>query len=344
MGERQDKSEEITFVNRISLDLSFIPKMTGENANYTLGQESTPWMTYILECYSVFFPYHLGLTVIPIILYYPLIIVICFCYVGNAIYVIYGKIGKFSVDINNKQWDKPRQIVAFISDIGGKVGHGYEISGAENLPEGPAVIVYFHGSIPMDCYLFQQRLYRKTGRQCHLVISNEILKIPGLHTFFYMNGCFNRTIEECVNTLKKGHVLMIAPGGLEEGNAGGHNYKLIWGKRKGFAQVAIDAKVPIVPMFTRNIQEGYWTYAKMWVMEWICKQTRIYLLPQGGMLPVKLRTYIGEPIKYDQNITAEELAEKARIAVEALRDKHQKLPGNILRALGERFEMHPKDE
>ncbi|XP_053156800.1 transmembrane protein 68-like isoform X3 [Hemicordylus capensis] len=286
---KRDKSEEITFVNRISLDLSFIPKMTGENANYTLGQESTPWMTYILECYSVFFPYHLGLTVIPIILYYPLIIVICFCYVGNAIYVIYGKIGKFSVDINNKQWDKPRQIVAFISDIGGKVGHG-------------------------------------------------------LHTFFYMNGCFNRTIEECVNTLKKGHVLMIAPGGLEEGNAGGHNYKLIWGKRKGFAQVAIDAKVPIVPMFTRNIQEGYWTYAKMWVMEWICKQTRIYLLPQGGMLPVKLRTYIGEPIKYDQNITAEELAEKARIAVEALRDKHQKLPGNILRALGERFEMHPKDE
>lgn len=54
---------------------------------------------------------------------------------------------------------------------------------------------------------------------------------------------FCKTREECVEILKKGYLLGIAPGGLREQNYGDNTYQLIWGKRKGFAQVAIDAKV-----------------------------------------------------------------------------------------------------
>ena len=32
-------------------------------------------------------------------------------------------------------------------------------------------------------------------------------------------------------------------------------YSVEWGKREGFAHVAIDAKVPIIPVFTENIRE-----------------------------------------------------------------------------------------
>uniref|UniRef100_A0A670I4E5 Transmembrane protein 68 n=1 Tax=Podarcis muralis TaxID=64176 RepID=A0A670I4E5_PODMU len=75
---------------------------------------------------------------------------------------------------------------------------------------------------------------------------------------------------------------------------------------------------------------------------WLYEKTRLFYLPVYGGFPVKLRTYIGEPIPYDPNITAAELAEKTKTAIENLRDKHQKTPGNILRAISERFDKHYK--
>lgn len=49
--------------------------------------------------------------------------------------------------------------------------------------------------------------------------------------------------EECVNALKKGCLIAIAPGGVREALFSDEMYTIIWGNRKGFAQVAIDAKV-----------------------------------------------------------------------------------------------------
>lgn len=63
-----------------------------------------------------------------------------------------------------------------------------------------------------------------------------------------------------------------------------------------------------------------------------------------GWFPVKFRTFIGEPIPYDPNITAEELTAKTKAALQALITKHQKIPGNILRALMERFQTRQKED
>lgn len=49
--------------------------------------------------------------------------------------------------------------------------------------------------------------------------------------------------EECVRALKNGHLLGISPGGVREALFSDENYPLLWGKRKGFAQVAIDSEV-----------------------------------------------------------------------------------------------------
>lgn len=48
-------------------------------------------------------------------------------------------------------------------------------------------------------------------------------------------------------------------------------------------------------------------------MRWFYEQTRLLIFPVLGPFPVKMRTYIGEPIPYDPNITAEELFEKVNI-------------------------------
>ncbi|XP_060134180.1 monoacylglycerol/Diacylglycerol O-acyltransferase-like [Zootoca vivipara] len=80
---------------------------------------------------------------------------------------------------------------------------------------------------------------------------------------------------------------------------------------------------------------AYRTIGKTRLTKWLYDKTRCIFLPIYGGFPVKLRTFIGEPIPYDPNITAVELAERAKTALENLRDKHQKRPGNILRALSE---------
>lgn len=50
------------------------------------------------------------------------------------------------------------------------------------------------------------------------------------------------SIETCVDVLKNNDILAIAPGGTREMMLS-YNYNLIWANRKGFAKVAIEAKV-----------------------------------------------------------------------------------------------------
>ena len=96
------------------------------------------------------------------------------------------------------------------------------------------------------------------------------------------------TVESCARTLKDGHLLSIAPGGVFEAQFGDNTYKLLWGKRIGFAKVAIQGQAvstiypfwdgpgiysyivisiyfksgfsqPIIPIFTQNLREAFRT-------------------------------------------------------------------------------------
>ncbi|XP_008114388.2 monoacylglycerol/Diacylglycerol O-acyltransferase [Anolis carolinensis] len=315
--------------------------MTAENP--TLGQESNTWLVSLLGGQLNFMMYPLIMLTILIILYYPIIFIFSFNYMSSAFYFIYSKIGNLPEDGNSKLWDKPKRILAIVSGVLGKILHGYEICGIENLPKGPAVLVYYHGAATVDYYFFVFEIYRITGRFCYSVIAHALMHLPGVKQYLRVNRCSDFTREECVALLKQGHLLGIAPGGLREQNYGDNTYKLLWGERKGFAHVAIVAKVPIIPIFTQNIREGYRTYGNTWLTRWLYERTWAGF-PLYGLIPVKLRTHIGQPIPYDPNVTAEELAEKTKMAVEALRDKYQTIPGSILRALWERFEVHHKNK
>ncbi|MBN3304749.1 TMM68 protein, partial [Amia calva] len=161
-----------------------------------------------------------------------------------------------------------------------------------------------------------------------------------LEVFSVMHG----PQKECVNALKNGHLLGISPGGVREALFSDESYVLLWGNRKGFAQVAIDAKVPIIPMFTQNVREGFRSLGSIRLYRWLYEKFRLPIVPIYGGFPVKFRTYLGDPIPYDPNLTAAELADKVRYAVQSLIDRHQKIPGNILRALLERFHRRHKED
>lgn len=64
-------------------------------------------------------------------------------------------------------------------------------------------------------------------------------------------------------------------------------------------------------MFTENLREAFRSvgFLRRWFIK-IYNATRIPVRPIYGGFPVKFRTYLGEPIPYDPNVTAEELQQK----------------------------------
>ena len=88
------------------------------------------------------------------------------------------------------------------------------------------------------------------------------------------------TIESCLNTLKRGDLLIIYPGGVHEAVYSDSSYKLCWREKAGFAKLAAESKCvkifildfefifevknltikkyflkPIIPIFTQNCRE-----------------------------------------------------------------------------------------
>ena len=111
-----------------------------------------------------------------------------------------------------------------------------------------------------------------------------------------------------------------------------------WKSRVGFAKIALEAKVPIIPVFTKNIRESVRTIScGRPLMKWIYDKTRLPCAPIYGGFPVKMTTFIGDPIPYNSEDTPEELRDKCKKALEDLIEKHQRIPGSICLALFERF-------
>ena len=75
--------------------------------------------------------------------------------------------------------------------------------------------------------------------------------------------------EKCVEILRSGHLLAISPGGVREALLSDETYSIIWGNRKGFAQVAIDAQVV-------SCQSHYSSKAHVNFKEMLQKWARVY--------------------------------------------------------------------
>ncbi|XP_032078837.1 transmembrane protein 68-like [Thamnophis elegans] len=283
------------------------------------------------------------LLVFFLLIYYVTAGIVLICYACTFCLYIWKKKYNIKGDFSDEIWKKPKLCIANLVILCGKIWHGYEVIGMENLPQGPGLIVYYHGAVVFDYIMLIAKVYAKTGRTIQSVVHCFFYLIPGIKLCLDIVGCIEGKQTFCADVLNRGYLLGIAPGGLREQNFSNENYNLEWSTRTGFAKVALKNKVPIIPMFTENLREAYRTVGNTSLSKWLYEHFRFLCLPIYGGFPVKLRTYIGEPIPYDPNLTAKELAEKTKIAIENLRDRHQKLPGNILRALLERFDKNKKD-
>lgn len=191
----------------------------------------TLWLTWLLTPLLITFLLPL---VIVIMLYVNAIILYIYKLHWNSLRVTYGA---------GDKWRAALRAIAAIWDAHGWVWHGYEVQGLENIPEkDPALIVYYHGAIPIDLYYFMTKVYMYKKRLIHTVADYFLFKIPGFSIIAEGMCVVPGTVQTCSNILKEGNILAIAPGGVYESQFS-QNYCLMWKKRLGFAKVAIDAKV-----------------------------------------------------------------------------------------------------
>ncbi|XP_054156024.1 transmembrane protein 68-like [Oppia nitens] len=224
-------------------------------------------------------------------------------------------------------------------DAHGYYWHGYQVIGWDRIPRtGPALLVYYHGCLPLDHMYLMTKVLLGKHRVIHAVGDYFLFMIPGSRLVLSRLRILTGPPGECVRLLNAGHLLSIAPGGCREALFGDNRYRLLWNNRQGFARVAREARVPIIPVFTVNIGESFrsvkWC---QWLLRPLYEWSRLPLVPFYGGFPVKLTTYVGEPIPYDPGVSVDQLALRTKQAVERLIRENQRIPGNIWDAICDRF-------
>lgn len=227
----------------------------------------------------------------------------------------------------------------------GRFYNSYEVVGDHHIPQdGPALIVFYHGLMPIDVWYFGLNHYLKTGRLIRGLGDRWLFKTPLLKQLVESVGGVEGRPEVAKRFLEEGHLVGVSPGGVREAISGtSKNYQLIWGKRLGFAKLAIEAQVPIIPGFTRNIEETYRApLADTSFFQNLYESTRWPLVPIMGLgplpMPAKLTTFIGEPILIQKDETPENLRERVHSALTELIETHQPKDQTILNAIKENID------
>jgi len=226
----------------------------------------------------------------------------------------------------------------------GKIYNGFEAHGIDKIPtDRGALLVFYHGLIPIDAWYFGLHFYLQKKILIRALGDRWLFRTPGLSWLCRAVGAVPGDPQTAVTLLKNGRLVGVSPGGVREAIKGmSNNYKLVWGKRTGFAKVATEAQVDIIPVFTENIDETYVApYAEKPIFQQIYELTKLPLVPILGVgflpFPVKLRTWVGDPIPYDPDRSVEELRDLTAQGLNDLIQKHQNKNQNVLTALKNRL-------
>ncbi|VIO86648.1 Uncharacterized protein BM_BM14788 [Brugia malayi] len=300
------------------------------------------WISWAIDCVDWDYLEYLIWLFLPLFVAFILPAILLLFIYGCVIFLhIYGLRNRIREAYASSLWDGARISIASFWDAVGYVWHGYEIKGLENVPnEGSALLVYYHGTLPIDVYYVIAKCMLHKKRTLHCVGDKFIFKIPGwgmiCKVFYITPG----TVDDCMARLKDGHLLCIAPGGVREALfSDPTRYNIMWARRLGFAKVIIGCPgTPVIPMFTENCRDAFRTpRCGRKIFRWIYEKTRLPLCPVYGGFPVKMITHLGRPLYFSSDMNPEDVKKAVKGEVHDLIREHQRLPGSILLGIMQRF-------
>jgi hypothetical protein len=204
--------------------------------------------------------------------------------------------------------------------------HRQKFVGLENiLTTGSSVLAWYHGPVPIDYWGLVCQVYKRDRRLITTIVDMKLVNnLPFSGIIMKCFKCDALSKVSCVDLLDDGHLIGVAPGGAREAMYD-TDYDVLWGKRDGFAKVAVLTGAPIIPIFTENIRLAYCTVTTPGkLLKFIYDMTKLPIAPMYGGFPVQLTTHIGTPITPRKGETAQMLKERVKVTMVEMVNKWQK--------------------
>ena len=132
--------------------------------------------------------------------------------------------------------------------------------GLENVPrEGAVLLVGNHTTYGLvDIPMLGIEILNGTGRLVRGLGDHNHFAVPIWRDVLRRLGAVRGTRENCAALFKRGEAVLVFPGGGREVmKRKGERYKLIWKERVGFARLAIEYGVPIVPVAAVGVDDMF---------------------------------------------------------------------------------------
>lgn len=138
------------------------------------------------------------------------------------------------------------------------------LEGGEHIPRRRgALIVSNHALLALDAVVLAALIIRDLGRHPRFLADRMLWKVPVLRSLIQALGALPGDPPSAVELLQAGELVFVYPGGVDDSLKLSHErYQLKWKKRAGFARVAMQAGVPILPVVGFGIDEMYSVVAR----------------------------------------------------------------------------------
>ncbi len=176
-----------------------------------------------------------------------------------------------------------------------------EVSGLDNIPQGPALLVANH-AFGWDVTFAMEAVRRATGRTVWALGEHAWWKVPYLRRLAAAVGTVDGTAENVDRLLSKGELVLVLPGGLREAVKPRElRYRLLWGHRYGFVRAALRNGAPMVPLASIGADDLFDFVGNAYRRgEWLLRRTGIPVPLPSRILPVphlvRLSFVLGEPV------------------------------------------------
>ncbi len=172
-----------------------------------------------------------------------------------------------------------------------------KIKGLSRIPKtGGALLVGNHALLGIDSAILQSLVHQRCGRKLWFLAERNLWKVPFVHNVVEAAGGVIGSPENAQQLLGRGELVCVYPGGVDDSwkLTGRDRYQMLWGSRMGFARVAIEMGVPIIPVAGLGIDDIYTVFGReRWLGRKIFGSAK-YDLPllfgwRGTLLPRPVR-------------------------------------------------------
>ncbi len=203
----------------------------------------------------------------------------------------------------------------------------------ENVPDGPVIFIANHGGqIPIDGMMIGYSLLLKAtkNRLVRAMVERWVPSLPFIGSFFLKMGQVVGDQKNCLQLLKNKQSVLVFPEGVKgSGKTIDKRYQL-QDFASGFYRLAIEAKVPIVPVVLVGTEEAYPSFlnfkplAKLLRAPYFPVTPSFPLLGPVGMIPLPTKISIKYLPAHIPTLSSDASDAEVQAEIESIQSNMQK--------------------